>query len=136
MSTVNKAILVGNLGSEVETRYTASQVPVANFSIATSEKWKDKAGNQNERTEWHRVVAWNKCAEACSKYLTKGSKVYVEGKIRTKTYDDKQGIKRYITEIVASEVKFLSIKDRSESQAAQPFDPNEQVTSDIDDIPF
>ena len=101
--SLNKVMLIGNLGKDPEMRYTPAGVPVASFSMATSESWRDQDGNTQERTEWHNIVAWRKLAEICSEYLKKGKKVYIEGRIQTRTYDDKNtGQKRYITEIVAS----------------------------------
>jgi single-strand DNA-binding protein len=107
MSGVNKAILIGNLGAPPELRYTPGGQAVANFRIATNEKWTDKSGQAQERTEWHRIVVWGKRAEVCSKYLSKGRQVYVEGRIQTRTYDDKDGNKKYITEVIAADVQFL-----------------------------
>jgi single-strand DNA-binding protein len=104
---VNKAILVGNLGADPDMRYTPSGQGVCELRIATSETWNDKNGQRQERTEWHRVVVWGKRAEVCSKYLSKGRQVYVEGRIQTRSYDDKEGNKRYITEIIATDVQFL-----------------------------
>ena len=104
---VNKVILVGNLGADPELRYTPSGQGVCELRIATSDSWTDKQGQRQERTEWHRVVVWGKRAEVCSKYLSKGRQVYVEGRIQTRTYDDKDGNKRYITEIIAADVQFL-----------------------------
>jgi len=105
---VNKVILVGNLGADPDMRYTPSGQGVCELRLATSESWNDKNGQRQERTEWHRIVVWGKRAEVCSKYLSKGRQVYVEGRIQTRTYDDKDGNKRYITEIIASDVQFLS----------------------------
>lgn len=99
MSGVNKTILIGRLGKDPEVKYTTSGAPVANFSIATSERWKDKDGEQQERTEWHRIVAWNKLAELCGQYLSKGRQVYVEGRLQTRQWEDEGGGKRYTTEI-------------------------------------
>ena len=104
---VNKVILVGNLGADPDMRYTPSGQGVCELRIATSESWNDKNGQRQERTEWHRVVVWGKRAEVCSKYLSKGRQVYVEGRIQTRTYDDKEGNKRYITEVIAVDVQFL-----------------------------
>ncbi|MBA3454241.1 MAG: single-stranded DNA-binding protein [Deltaproteobacteria bacterium] len=104
---VNKVILVGNLGADPDMRYTPSGQGVCELRIATSESWNDKNGQRQERTEWHRVVVWGKRAEVCSKYLSKGRQVYVEGRIQTRTYDDKEGNKKYMTEIIAAEVQFL-----------------------------
>jgi len=105
--SVNKVILVGNLGKDPEVRYTQTGSAVANFSIATSEQWSDRDGKKQERTEWHNIVVWGKQAEHCGQYLSKGRQVYVEGSIRTRSYDDKSGNKRYITEIVAQRIQFL-----------------------------
>jgi single-strand DNA-binding protein len=105
--SVNKVILVGNLGKDPEVRYTQTGSAVANFSIATSEQWNDREGKKQERTEWHNIVVWGKQAEHCGQYLSKGRQVYVEGSIRTRSYDDKSGNKRYITEIVAQRIQFL-----------------------------
>jgi single-strand DNA-binding protein len=104
---VNKVILVGNLGADPDMRYTPSGQGVCEFRIATTDSWTDKSGQRQERTEWHRIVVWGKRAEVCSKYLSKGRQVYIEGRIQTRTYDDKDGNKRYITEIVANDVQFL-----------------------------
>src|SRR5262245_8412793 len=104
---VNKVILVGNLGADPDMRYTLSGQGVCEFRIATTDSWNDKSGQRQERTEWHRIVVWGKRAEVCSKYLSKGRQVYVEGRIQTLTNDDKDGNKRYITEIVANDVQFL-----------------------------
>ena len=105
---VNKVILVGNLGHDPEMRYTPSGAGVCEFRIATNESWNDKQGQRQERTEWHRVVVWGKRAELCSKYLSKGRQVYLEGKLRTRQWDDKDGNKRSTTEVVANDVQFLA----------------------------
>jgi single-strand DNA-binding protein len=105
--SVNKVILIGNLGKDPEVRFTQTGSAVANFSIATSEQWNDRDGKRQERTEWHNIVVWGKQAETCGQYLAKGRQVYVEGSIRTRSYDDKNGNKRYVTEIVAQRVRFL-----------------------------
>jgi single-strand DNA-binding protein len=105
--SVNKVILVGNLGKDPELRYTPSGTAVATFSLATSERFKDRNGEQQERTEWHNVVAWRNLAEICGKYLHKGKQVYIEGKIQTRSYDDRDGNRRYITEIVADQMQML-----------------------------
>lgn len=106
--SVNKAIIIGNLGADPEIRYTQSGAPVGNLRIATNERWTDKNGQSQERTEWHRVVVFGKTAENCQKYLSKGRQVYVEGRLQTNEWQDKDGNKRYTTEIVASNVTFLS----------------------------
>ncbi len=105
--SVNKVILVGNLGKDPELRYTPSGAAVVNFSLATSERYKDKSGEMQEKTEWHNIVAWRQLAEICGKFLHKGKQVYIEGKITTRSYDDRDGNKRYITEIVADQMQML-----------------------------
>lgn len=104
--SVNKVILVGNLGGDPEVRYTPGGQAVANFNIATSESWTNKDGNREERTEWHRIVAWGKLAELCGEFLAKGRKVYVEGRLQTRSYE-KDGVTRYVTEIKAQDIQFL-----------------------------
>ncbi len=105
---INKVILVGNLGADPETRYMPSGGAVTNLSIATSESWKDKqTGEQNERTEWHRVAMFNRLAEIAAEYLRKGSQVYIEGKLRTRKWQDRDGNDRYTTEIIADEMQML-----------------------------
>ena len=107
MASVNKVILVGNLGKDPEVRFTPSGQAVAKFPIATTDTWTDQGGQRQEKTEWHNVVVWGKQAENCGQYLAKGRQVYVEGAIRSRSYDDKDGNKRYVTEIVAQRVQFL-----------------------------
>jgi single-strand DNA-binding protein len=107
MAGVNKAILVGNLGRDPELRQTPNGQAVVNFTLATSESWTDKSGERQERTEWHRIVVWGKLAELCNQYLSKGRTVYVEGRIQTREWEDKDGNKRYTTEINASTVNFI-----------------------------
>jgi len=107
MSGVNKVILIGNLGADPEMRYTPGGAAVCELRLATNESWTDKKGERQERTEWHRVVVWGKRAEVVSKYLSKGRQVYVEGRIRTRSWEDKEGNKRYTTEIIADNVQFL-----------------------------
>jgi len=105
---INKAILIGNLGGDPEIRYTQSGTQVASFTVATTERFKGKDGQMQENTEWHRIVAWNRLAEICGEYLHKGSRVYIEGKIQTRKWQDQSGNDRYTTEIVAREMKMLS----------------------------
>jgi len=107
MGSVNKVILVGNLGADPELKYTPSNRAVCNLSVATNEVWKDKSGQKQEKTEWHRVNVWGEQAENCSKFLSKGRMVYVEGRLQTRSWDDKDGKKRYSTEVVADRVVFL-----------------------------
>jgi len=106
--SVNKAILVGNLGKDPELRYTPSGTAVCTFSLATTDRFKNKQGEQQDRTEWHNIVVWAGLAEICGKYLTKGKQVYIEGRIQNRSYDDRDGNKRYISEIVANEMQMLS----------------------------
>lgn len=109
--SLNKAMLIGNLGKDPELRYTTSGTPVATFSVATNEAWRDAEGNMQERTEWHNIVAWGKLAETCGEWLKKGKKVFIEGRIQTRSYDDKNtGTKRYVTEIVAANMLMLDAK--------------------------
>jgi len=105
--SVNKVILVGNLGKDPELRYTPSGAAVCTFSLATTEKFKDRSGEMQEKTEWHNIVVWRQLAEICGKYLHKGKQVYIEGRIQTRSYDDRDGNKRYITEIVADQMQML-----------------------------
>ncbi|MCK5610003.1 single-stranded DNA-binding protein [Candidatus Pacearchaeota archaeon] len=107
MAGVNKVILVGNLGRDPEVRYTKSGQAVASFSIATSEKWTGKDGNKEEKTEWHRIVAWGKLGEICGEYLSKGKQVYLEGRLQTREWEDNNGNKKQTTEIVASNMTML-----------------------------
>lgn len=105
---INKVILIGNLGADPEVRFTPSGQAVANFRIATSESWNDKnTGQKQERTEWHRIVVWGKLAELCGEYLKKGRQCYVEGRLQTREWTDKEGKKNYTTEVVANTVQFL-----------------------------
>ena len=105
--SVNKVILVGRLGQNPETRYTPSGAAVSNFSVATNESWTDKAGQKQERTEWHKVVVWGKLAELCSQYLVKGKQVYLEGRLQTRQWQDKDNQTKYTTEVQAQTVQFL-----------------------------
>ena len=104
---VNKVVLVGRIGKAPELKYIQSGAAVANFSLATSETWKDKGGTKQERTEWHNIIAWNKLAEICGEYVTKGMTVFIEGKLQTRSWEDKNGGKRQTTEIVADTIKML-----------------------------
>lgn len=138
-SGINKAILIGNLGADPELKHTAGGGSVCNFSIATNESWTDKAGKKQERTEWHRIVVWGRSADACAKYLGKGRPVYVEGRIQTRKWDDKNGVTRYITEIVAMHVQFLGSGaggDRRDEEPPPPTDDWGGTSDGDDDIPF
>jgi len=130
----NKTMLIGNLGADVETRYTKSKAAVANFRVATTEKWKDAQGNHQEATEWHRIVAFGRLAEICSEYLVKGSKVFVEGRLQTRKWEDANGITRFTTEIIAREMKILGGGDKAEHTPVPPEDGNAPPMTD--DVPF
>jgi len=149
--SVNKVIILGRLGQDPELKYTPGGAPVCNFSLATTEAWTDKSGQKQEKTEWHRVVVWGKLAELCNQYLAKGRQAFVEGRLQTRSWDDKDGNKRYTTEINASTVQFIGgqASDRSErtydnsmNQDSAPQDMNQdyKVSTDAqfasDDIPF
>jgi single-strand DNA-binding protein len=132
---INKVILIGNLGSDPELRYTASGTAVAKFNIATTETYTDKDGNRQEQTEWHRIVAWRKLAEICGQYLSKGKQVYIEGRLRTTSYE-KDGVKRYTTEIEVREMLMLGGPgDRQGREYEPPFPPPERGVPE-EDIPF
>lgn len=131
MAGVNKVMLIGNLGADPDMRYTPSGTGVCELSLATGETWTDKNGERQERTEWHRIVVWGKRAETCSKYLAKGRQCYVEGRLRTRSWEDKEGNKRYTTEVVATDVQFLGSRDDRGSQST-----NDQRTNyDLPDGP-
>ena len=144
---VNKVILVGNLGGDPEVRYTQAGAPVTTISVATSETWKDKqTGEPKERTEWHRVVAFQKLAEIMGEYLRKGAKVYIEGKLVTRKWQDKDGSDRWTTEIIADEMQMLDKKEQGNrppaqglaqppAQAGDSQTPGDNLDFD-DDIPF
>ncbi|MTI88674.1 MAG: single-stranded DNA-binding protein [Balneolaceae bacterium] len=148
MSSLNKAMLIGRLGQDPEVRYTQSNTAVATLSIATSERYKDSNGEYQERTEWHRVVAWGRLAEICQQYLKKGSQVYIEGPIQTRKWEDKEGQKRYTTEIKALQMTMLDSKGSSgggqggeasqgggnaQSQS-KPMSSNVELGSNFDDM--
>ena len=139
---VNKAILVGNLGNDPESKSTQSGSAVTNITIATSETWKDKqSGQQQERTEWHRVVFFGKLAEIAGQYLKKGSKVYIEGALRTRKWEDKNGVERYTTEIVANEMQMLDSRSDGSGGSVTvapkaPSQPSNNVWDDSMDVPF
>lgn len=140
MAGVNKVILVGNLGKDPEVRHLESGAVVANFPLATSETYKDrKTGQRITQTEWHNVVIWRGLAEVAEKYLKKGSSVYVEGKLRTRSWDDKDGNKRYTTEIVADNMTMLGGRGGDASESAGPVPDNSSSSFDDDssgDLPF
>ena len=149
MAGINKVILIGNLGRDPELRYTQNGQPVANFSLATSEQWTDKnSGEKVEKTEWHRIVVWGRSAEHCSKYLSKGRTVYIEGRLQTRDWEDKEGQKRSTTEINAQTVQFLggprgqNQPDAGSPQSAGPDQPSSTGEDSGgpplagDDVPF
>lgn len=139
MAGVNKAILVGRLGKDPEIKYTPSGTAIANFTMATSENYKDKDGQKQERTEWHKIVAFGKLAEICGEYLAKGKQVYIEGRIQTRSWDDKDGNKKYMTEIVANTMQMLGKPDAatSPSQTTAAESSSAQEPSVVEeDVPF
>ena len=143
MAAVNKAIILGNLGRDPEVRYTTDGNAVTTFSVATTEKRKDRDGNSQEHTEWHRIVVFGRLAEVCGEYLAKGKSVYLEGSIRTRSWDDREGNKRYTTEIVGRTVQFLSPRGESGRQSrseepppADDFSYEESGGMTDDDVPF
>ncbi len=144
---LNKVMLIGNLGKDPEIRFTPSGDAVATFNVATTESWKDKDGQKQESTEWHRVVAWRKLAETCGEYLHKGSKVYIEGKLQTRKWQDQNGNDKFTTEIVAREMKMLSPKGGAGDNASygggggsqeQTYQepPSGMLGGGRDDVPF
>ena len=144
MSGVNKVILLGNLGANPEMRFTQGGAAVANLRIATTEKWTDKQGQKQEATEWHRVVLFGKTAEIAGQYLTKGRQVFIEGRIRTRQWQDQAGQKRYSTEIIATGMTLVggrSGSDRGPDEMGATIPPDDTMTNDFggspdDDIPF
>jgi single-strand DNA-binding protein len=120
VASLNKVFLIGNLGRDPEVRFTEGGQAVANFSIATTDTWNDKAGQKQERTEWHRIVAWGKTAELCGEYLKKGRQVHVEGRLQTREWE-KDGQKQKTTEVIASHVTFLGGKGGETSTEKEPF---------------
>lgn len=150
MAGVNKVILVGHLGKDPEMRYAASGLAIANFSLATSENRKDKEGNKETKTEWHRIVAFGKLAEICGEYLNKGKQIYIEGRIQTNKWEDKEGNTRYTTEIIASTMQMLGSKGdnagggsyggggggESSGGSSSGGGGEQPPPPDLDDIPF
>jgi single-strand DNA-binding protein len=139
MASVNKVILVGNLGADPEVRYTPGGKAVATFRLATKEQWTGKDGEKTERTEWHRIVAWARLGEICGEYLHKGSQVYVEGRLQTRNWEDREGVKRYTTEIVAQAMQMLGAaggKGGTAKTVEERFPDEEPVSIPEDDIPF
>jgi len=141
---INKVIIIGNVGQDVAMKYTATGAAIANITVATSESWNDKkTGEKVEKTEWHRVVAFQRLAEIMGEYLTKGSQVYIEGKLQTRKWRDKEGQDRYTTEIVADNMQMLGSKPKAAAPKADSFrsppqtdNPDVPNDFDDDDIPF
>lgn len=134
MASVNKVILIGNLGTDPTFKYFTDGSAVANVSLATTESWKDKEGNKQEKTEWHRVVFYRKLAEIVIEHLTKGGSVYIEGKLETRKWTDKSGVDKYTTEIVANNMQMLGskqVKAESNVKPARPKTPFEDMDSDV-----
>jgi single-strand DNA-binding protein len=144
MGSVNKVILVGNLGRDAELRYTPGGAPVATLNMATTEVWNDKAGQKQEKTEWHRVVLWGKTAESLNEYLTKGKQIYVEGRLQTRQWDDKDGVKHYTTEIRGDRIVLLGggggggARPQSRAAVSGAEGPVGEPVTELtdDDIPF
>ncbi len=142
MGSVNKVILIGNLGRDPEVRHTPSGAAVTNFSIATNEAWNNRDGQREERTEWHRIVAFGKLAEICGQYLKRGKQVYVEGRLQTRQWEDRDGNKKSTTEIVATNITMLGRAGEGPSDSYAPpldqgrFDDTPAAGSEDDDIPF
>ena len=140
--SVNKAILIGRLGKDPELRYTPGGRAVCSFSLATSERWKRQDGQSNESTTWHNIVAWGKQAEVIKEYLRKGREVYIEGRIDNRSYDDKEGNKKYISEVVVQRFQFIGGRSDSETAAPEPAEvtseqgPPPPADNSDDDLPF
>ncbi len=153
--SLNKATIIGNAGKDAEVRYTGTGKAVATFSVATTDSWKDKtSGQMQEKTEWHNIVAWERLGEICGEYVKKGKRVYIEGRIQSRSYDDKEGNKRYITEIVASDMILLdggtpregggnhsegsysNNRSAAPSQSSAPVVHEFDQASAVDDLPF
>lgn len=131
---LNKVMIIGNLGRDPELRYTASGQAVASFSVAVNRRWTTPEGEQRDATDWFNVVAWRNLAEICQQYLRKGSPVYIEGRLQTRTYEDQQGQRRYWTEVVARDMMMLG--GRPEAGEAEEAAPEEEPPIDVDEIPF
>lgn len=125
MASLNKVMLIGNLGRDPEIRYTPDGSPVANFSLATTDYWTDKGGTRQERTEWHNIVAWSRLADLSKRFLTKGRQVYVEGRLRTREWTDRDGNKRRTTEIIASQMVLLGSRGEAAAEQAPAAAPQQ-----------
>ena len=135
MSGVNKVILIGNLGKDPEIKYLESKVPVAKFPVATNETWKDRNGERKEHTEWHNVVLWRGLAEISEKYLQKGDRVYIEGRLRSRSWDDKDGNKRYATDVIADNMTMLTEKKDNAMNDHPPVSEPEKASEESTDNP-
>jgi single-strand DNA-binding protein len=137
MASVNKVILLGNVGQDPEIRYTTSGEPVANFSIATTDQWKDKNGEKQERTEWHRIVAYKKMAEIIGQYVKKGDPIFIEGSIQSNKYKDKEGIERTAFQIRLETMRMLGSRGKSDTQQKPEYQqPSGNFDDFEDDIPY
>jgi single-strand DNA-binding protein len=136
MSSLNKVMLIGHLGKDPEIRYTSEGSPVANFSLATSENWTDKNGSRQERTEWHTIVAWTKLADLAKRFLSKGRQVYIEGRIQSREWNDRDGNKRRTTEIIATQMVLLGGRPQGVDAGIQPMDSSNRTASDSSEPPF
>lgn len=146
--SLNKVMLIGNTGKDPEVRYTPNNTAVASFSMATTDSWKDQSGNLQEKTEWHNLVVWGKLAEVCQEIVKKGTRIYIEGRLQTRSWEDKDKIKRYTTEIVVNELIVLSSKQSGgdefyppaqtpgKSQESKSSSPAPSYSNDDDDLPF
>jgi single-strand DNA-binding protein len=136
MASVNKAIILGNLGKDPEVRFLPNGDAVCNFSIATTESWKDKNGQKNDKTEWHNIVLFRKLAEIAGEYLKKGRPVYIEGRLQTRKWQDKEGADRYTTEIVADTMQMLGSRDEAREAPSAPAEAPTNFDDMKDDVPF
>jgi single-strand DNA-binding protein len=132
--SLNKVLLIGNVGKDPEIRYTPAGVPVAQFSLATNETWRDKEGQLQESTEWHTIVAWRNLAELAERHIQRGTRLFVEGRIRSRSYEDSSGTKRYVFEIIADSIILLD--GRKEQGTSSPPDSPPESGSSGDDVPF
>jgi single-strand DNA-binding protein len=147
MASLNKILLIGHLGRDPEIRYTPDQTAVASFSLATSDNWTDKNGTRQERTEWHNIVAWGRLADLSKRFLSKGRQVYIEGRLQTREYTDREGNKRRATEVIATNMVLLGSRPQGADAGVQPMEPVSRPSADVDqafgdagitdnDIPF
>jgi single-strand DNA-binding protein len=147
MSSLNKILLIGNLGKDPEIRYTPDGSPVATFSLATSESWTDKNGSKQEHTEWHTIVAWNRLADLSKRFLSKGRQVYIEGRLRSREWNDRDGNKRRTTEVIATQMVLLGSRSQTAEAGVQPMEAASRIAPEPDpgfgdvgitdsDIPF